>query len=120
MREQAVGEAESILHVAVRNRRDEGALDQIWIARIKSQSFAKERRRRHRVMLGPRDQRREIIAGRAFANLERGCDRHIVLCPGFRAREGGSDKPRPRDRSPQFRATARRLQRQPVNFPGKL
>ena len=97
--EQAVGEAESVLHIAVRNRRDEGALDQIGIARIEPQRFAKERRRGHRVVLCAGDKRREIIAGRAFANLERGCDRHIVAGPGFRARQGrGKNQRGKRDR----------------------
>ena len=86
MHDQTIGEAESILHIAVRDRRDEGALDQIWIARIEPQRFAKESRRGNRIVLGARDKRREIIAGWAFANLERCRNDQVLPRPGLRAR----------------------------------
>ncbi len=86
VREHATGEAEGVLHIAVRDRRDEGALDQVRIARIGPQRLAKECRRGHSIALGARDNRGEIIAGRAFADLERGCDGQIFSRPRLRAR----------------------------------
>ena len=86
MREHTIGEAEGVLHIAVRDRRDEGALDQIRITRIGPQRLAKESRRGHGIALGARDKRGEIIAGRAFADLERGCYGQIFPRPRLRAR----------------------------------
>ena len=79
------------------------------IARIEPQRLAKERRRGHRIVLCARDKRREIIAGGAFANLERRRDGQIVAGPGFRAREGAREKPMRRGRDAAIpRAATRR------------
>ncbi len=88
-REHTAGEDEGILHIAVRDRGDKGALDQIRIARIGPQRFTKESRRGHGIVLLARDQRRKIIARRAFADLKRGRDGQIFPRPRVCARLRG-------------------------------
>ena len=76
-RDQPVGEDEGVLHVAVRQGRDEGVFDELRVARVVAQRLAEKRRGGDGVALGAGDERREIIAGRAVAHLEGGgqCER---------------------------------------------
>ena len=78
---------EAFDHVAIGQRRDKGALDQIDILRIGAKALAEKRRGRERVMLVFGDPGGEIIASGAFADLER---RGNV--DGFARLRGGSDK----------------------------
>jgi hypothetical protein len=117
VREHTIGEAEGVFHIAVRDRRDEGALNQIRIARIGPQRLAKESRRGHGIALGARDKRGEIIAGRAFA------DSKGLLWPNFPAPALARSLARP-EKSTQQQEHANRARRgggtPAMIFPGKL
>ncbi len=69
-RDEFLRQGETVGHVAVEQRGDEGALDQFEILRVGAQGFAGEGRGRQRIVLRLRHPGGEIIAGRAVADLE--------------------------------------------------
>ena len=115
VREQTIGEAKGILHIAVGNRRDKGSLDQIWIARIKPQAprgrtLPRPPCRARCQRQAPRDNCRSGLSptskGVAIAKLSR------VGLARSRARRG---KPGQRGRRPRLCET-RRAERQSLSF----
>ena len=68
--DQPLGERKSVDEVAVDERGGEGALDEVDVARIGAQRLAGKDRRGGRVALGAGDQRREVIARLALADLD--------------------------------------------------
>ena len=87
LREQPVGQSEGIEHVAVGQRRDEGALDELRVARVETQRLAREGGGGRRVVIGTGDDGGEVIAGRAVGDLERA--RQVQALPRRGGRPGG-------------------------------
>ena len=77
MRDHAAGQREGLRHIAVGERRDEGAVGKIRVFGIVAQRLAEEGRGGERVALRAGDDRGEIIARQAGADLERPRDDDI-------------------------------------------
>ena len=80
-----VGHHESVVEIAVGDGGDEGLLQQIRIMRIIAQSVARKGRGGAGIVLVGRDQRRKIIAGETFPDVEPGIDRIAADRKGRRA-----------------------------------
>ena len=68
--QHALGKAGGLTHVTIRQRRDEGAFEQLAIARVEAQGLAEIGRGGKRIAIGAGDQRRQIVARRTDADLK--------------------------------------------------
>ena len=98
--DQPIGEREGVDPVAVRQRRGEGALDEIDVAGIGAQGLAKIERGACRVAIVAGDDRREVIASLRLPDFERSRTGVDDACVG---RSGQDEKKRGRG---EERATA--------------
>jgi hypothetical protein len=116
-RQHFLRQNEAFDHVAIGQRRDKGALDQIDILRIGAKALAEKRRGGERIMLELGDPGGQIIAGGAFADLE---GRGNV--EGFARLGGGSDKTKAQGKARDEKGGAffqlSRFKRHVFDFPG--
>ena len=89
--DEPFGEAEASGILPFETVGDEGALDQFFVARIEAQGLAEESRGCNRIALGTGDDRGEIIARGAVADLERRRYDEIFLSFRGRLRQRGRE-----------------------------